>query len=346
MTERNSQLVLVTGGTGFIGVWCIIQLLSAGYSVRTTIRSQKRESDVRDMLKTGEATNLDRLSFAITDLNKDEGWKEAVNGCTFVLHVASPFPAAPPKHENDLIVPAREGTLRVLRAARDAGVKRVVITSSFASIGYGHLKNDEVYTEETWSNTDNPKTTPYQKSKTFAERAAWDFIKDEGGSLELAVINPVGVWGPVLGPDFSTSILLIQRLLNGSLPGCPQLSFGVVDVRDVADLHLRAMTDPKAKGERFIAASPPEMMVVEMAKALRERMPEATKKVPKRELPNFLLRIVGWFDPAVSLVVPQLGTKRKMTNEKAKRLLGWQPRSRVDALQATAESLISLGLVK
>jgi dihydroflavonol-4-reductase len=345
MTERKNQLVLVTGGTGFIAVWCIIQLLTAGYPVRTTIRSQKRENDVRDMLKAGEATNLDRLSFTITDLNKDEGWKEAVHGCTFVLHVASPFPPGAPKHEDDLIIPAREGSLRVLRAARDAGVKRVVITSSFAAIGYGHQPSDKVYTEETWSEVDSPDIKPYAKSKTLAERAAWDFIKKEGGSLELAVVNPVGVFGPVLGHDFSTSIQLVQRLLNGSLPGCPQMSIGVVDVRDVADLHLRAMTDSKAKGERFIAASPPEMTVAEIAKALRERMPEATKKVPTRELPNFLLRFMAWFDPTVGLIVPELGRRKRMTNEKAERLLGWQPRSSVDSLQATAESLIKFGLV-
>lgn len=345
MTERKNQLVLVTGGSGFIAAWCIIQLLALGHPVRTTIRSPKRESDVRDMLKAGEAINLDRLSFAIADLSKDEGWKEAVDGSTFVLHVASPFPPGAPKHEDDLIIPAREGTLRVLRAARDAGVKRVVITSSFAAIGYGHQQSDKVYTEEIWSNLDSRDIMPYQKSKTLAERAAWDFVKKEGRSLELAVVNPVAVFGPVLGPDFSTSIQLVQRLLNGSLPGCPQLGFGVVDVRDVADLHLRVMADPKAKGERFIAASPPEMRVVEMSKALRERMPEAAKKAPTRELPNFLLKLIGWFDPAVALVVPELGKRKNMTNEKAKRLLGWQPRSAVDALQATAESLIKFGLV-
>ena len=346
MTDRKNQLVLVTGGTGFIAAWCIIQLLAAGYPVRTTIRSQKRENDVRDMLKAGEATNLDSLSFAITDLCKDEGWKEAVHGCTFVLHVASPLPPGAPKHEDDLIIPAREGTLRVLRAARDAGVERVVITSSMAAIAHNHQHSDKVYNEEIWSETDNPDIKPYEKSKTLAERAAWDFIKEEGGSLELAVVNPGIVLGPVLGPDFSTSIQLVQRLLNGSLPGCPQLSFGVVDVRDVADLHLRAMTDSKANGERFIAVEPPEMTVAEMAKALRERMPEATKKVPTREVPNFLIKLVGWFDPTVGLIVPELGRSRRITNEKAKRLLGWQPRSIADSLQATAESLIRFGLVK
>lgn len=346
MADRKSQLVLVTGGTGFIGIWCIIQLLAAGYSVRTTIRSQAREKNVRDMLKAGETTDLDRLSFAIADLSKDEGWKEAVNGCTFVLHVASPFPPGAPKHEDDLIIPAREGTLRVLRAARDAGVKRVVITSSFAAVGSGHKQNEQVYNEEIWSNTDSPDITPYPKSKTIAERAAWNFIKEEGGSLELAVVNPVAVLGPVLGPDFSTSIQIVQRLLDGSIPGCPQLSFGVVDVRDVADLHLRAMTDAKAKGERFIAVSPPEVTMVEVAKVLRDQMPEAAKKVPTRVLPNFLVKIVAWFDPTVALIVPDLGIRKRMTNEKAKKLLGWQPRSSGDAIKATAESLIKFGLVK
>ncbi|KIW25399.1 uncharacterized protein PV07_08576 [Cladophialophora immunda] len=364
--QDHPGLVLVTGGTGFLAAHCILQCLERGYRVRTTVRSSQRADHVRSMLKassTGsdgggssgggrESINLDRLTFTVADLLKDDGWAEAVQGCTYVLHVASPFPAGAPKHEDDLIIPAREGTLRVLRAARDARVKRVVITSSFAAIGYGHTENDHPpsvpYTEDVWSDVNGPGVGAYQKSKTLAERAAWDFVNsgEGGGSLELAVVNPVGIFGPVLGTDFATSIILVQRLLNGSLPGCPQVQFGIVDVRDAADLHLRAMTDPKAKGERFLAVSPPGMTVQQISLALRERMGSAAKRAPTRTLPNFLLRLVALFDPSVALVVPELGKLKQISNDKAKTLLGWQPRPPVDALVATGESLIKFGIVK
>ncbi|MGC1944765.1 MAG: aldehyde reductase, partial [Candidatus Acidiferrales bacterium] len=244
--------VLVTGGSGFIGSHSIVQLLAAGHRVRTTVRSQKREGDVRAMLKEGGAEPGDRLSFIAADLEGDAGWREAAAGCEYVLHVASPFPQTVPKNEDELIVPAREGTLRVLRAARDAGVKRVVLTSSFAAIGYGHKAQQGPFDETYWTDPGANDIAPYVKSKTLAERAAWDFIDKEGGNPELSVVNPVGVFGPVLSADYSTSILLVQRLMKG-MPGCPRLYFGVVDVRDVADLHIRAMTDPAAKGERFLA---------------------------------------------------------------------------------------------
>src|SRR6202453_2985082 len=214
--------VLVTGGAGFIGAHSILQLLAAGHQVRTTVRNLKRESDVRAMLSQGGAEPGGRLSFAAADLESDAGWGAAVVGCEFVLHVASPFPSTVPKDENELIVPAREGALRVLRAARDAGVKRVVLTSSFAAIGYGQPPRTAPFDETNWTNVDGGDVRAYPKSKTLAERAAWDFIAKEGGALELSVVNPVGIFGPVLGPDYSTSILLVQRLMDGAMPGCPR----------------------------------------------------------------------------------------------------------------------------
>jgi dihydroflavonol-4-reductase len=339
--------VLVTGGSGFIGSHCILQLLTAGHQVRTTVRSLKREPEVQALLKEGGvADTAGRLAFFAADLTSDTGWREAVSGCDFVLHVASPFPPGNPSHEDDLIVPAREGALRVLRAARDAGVKRVVLTSSFAAIGYGHKNPDQTFDETTWSNLDGRDMSAYAKSKTIAERAAWDFVAKEGGGLELSVVNPVGVFGPVLGADYSTSILLVQRLMDGAVPGCPKLWFGAVDVRDVADMHLRAMTNPAAKGERFLALSGDFMSFVEIAKVLKARMGAAARRVPTRELPNFVLRLVALGDPAVKLILPELGKHKNGTNAKAKRLLGWDPRSREDAIVATAESLLRLGLLK
>jgi nucleoside-diphosphate-sugar epimerase len=337
--------VLVTGGSGFIGCHCILQLLAAGYQVRTTVRSLKREPDVRAMLKVAGVEPGGRLSFVAADLENDAGWSEAVAGCEYVLHVASPLPASVPKDEDELIIPAREGTLRVLRAARDAGVKRVVLTSSFAAIGYGHEQQETPFNETNWSVL-NGDGTAYGKSKTLAERAAWDFLAKEGGSLELSVINPGGVFGPVLGPDYSASILFVQRLMVGAMPGCPRLYFGLVDVRDVADIHLRAMTHPAAKGERFLATAGDFMSLVEVAKVLKNLLGPAAKRVPTRELPNWVVRLAALRDPAVRLILPELGKVKTGTNEKAKRLLAWKPRSNEEAILATAESLLRLGLLK
>ncbi len=338
--------VLVTGGSGFIGSHAIVQLLAAGHTVHTTVRSLKREADARALVKQGGAEPDGRLTFFEADLTNDAGWKEAVKGCEYVLHVASPFPANAPEDENELIVPAREGALRVLRAARDADVKRVVMTSSFAAVGYGREPQSAPYTEKDWTDVNGEGVAPYVKSKTLAERAAWEFIGREGWRLELAVVNPVGVFGPVLGADYATSILFVQKMLDGELPGCPRLKFGVVDVRDVVDLHLRAMTHPEAKGERFLAVAGDFMWVVEMARALKSGLGEAAKHVPTRQLPDFLVRLAALKDPAVKLIIPELGIEKNATSEKAQRLLGWTPRPREDALVATAESLVKLGLVK
>jgi nucleoside-diphosphate-sugar epimerase len=337
--------ILVTGGTGFIASHTILQLLSENHSVRATIRNLERAADVRAMLKQAAAQPGDRLSFIAADLESDAGWSEAVAGCDYVLHLASPFPASVAQHDDELIVPAREGALRVLRAARDARVKRVVLTSSFAAIGYGHHQQKVPFNETNWTDLTRNEATAYVKSKTLAERAAWDFIAKEGGALELSVVNPAAVFGPVLGPDFSTSVLLIQRLMSGAVPGCPRLSFGVVDVRDVADLHIRAMVHPAAKGERFLAVAGDFMLIRDIAKVLKARMGEAGKKVPTRQLPNWLVRIAALRDPAVKQILPELGKLKSATNEKAKRLLGWAPRSNEEAILATAKSLLQLGLL-
>ena len=336
--------VLVTGGSGFIGCHCIMQLLAAGHRVRTTVRSLAREVSVHAMLQQG-GTDSQGLTFIAADLDDDAGWAEAAAGCEYVLHVASPFPAGVPKHEDELIVPAREGALRVLRAARAAGVRRVVLTSSFAAVGYGHPPQTAPFNETSWSELGG-EAAPYVKSKTLAERAAWDFIAAEGGGLELAVVNPVAVFGPVLGPDYSTSILLVRRLMDGSVPGCPRLYFGAVDVRDVADLHLRAMVDPAAKGERFLAAAGDCLSILDIAKILKQRMGASAKKVPTLQLPDWLVRIAAWFDPVARQLRPELGKVKNASNEKARRLLGWRPRSNEDSIIATAESLVRLGLLK
>ena len=335
--------VLVTGGSGFVGSHVILQLLTAGHDVRTTVRSLKREEMVRAMLTGAGADLRRRLSFFAADLERDGGWAEAVAGCDYVMHVASPIPAAAPKSDDELIVPARDGSLRVLKAARDANVKRVVLTSSCGAVYYGHPPQAAPFDETSWTKLDG-EMSAYVRSKAIAERAAWDFMAAEGGQLELSTINPAGIFGPVLGADASSSIELITRLMRG-MPGCPRLYFGVVDVRDVADLHLRAMTHPAAKGERFIAVSGGLMSMLDIAKVLKAHLAGAAKKVPTRQLANWFVRFVGLFDSRVRPMVPLLDSTRHASSAKAERVLGWRPRPREDAIVATAESLIKFGIV-
>jgi nucleoside-diphosphate-sugar epimerase len=336
--------VLVTGGSGFIGAHCLVQLLNAGHEVRTTVRSLKREGDVRDMVKEGGASG-DRLTVLAADLTSDSGWKEAASGCDFVLHVASPLPVEAPKHEDDLIVPAREGTLRVLRAASEANVKRVVVTSSFGAVGYGHPQRETPFDETSWSNIDVPGAGAYIKSKTLAERAAWDFVKQEAGGMELSVVNPTGVFGPVLHKDFAGSITLLKRMLEGTMPIQPKLHFGIVDVRDVADLHLRAMTNPAAAGERFIAVSGDFVRLRDIAQLMKDGLGATARKVRAFEAPNWLIRLAALKETSVKTFLPELGKKKNATSAKAKTLLGWNPRPPKETLVATGESLVRLGLL-
>lgn len=344
MNTNIDKTVLVTGGAGFIAVHCILQLLQAGYRVRATLRSLNREAEVRAMLKEGGIEAGDRLTFIVADLTADANWDRAVSGCTYVLHVASPTPIVNYKHEDEMIIPAREGVLRVLRASRDAGVKRVVLTSAIGAVVYGHPNQAAPFDETTWTNISG-KAPAYQKSKTLAELAAWEFIKKEGNGLELSAVNPVGVLGPVLGADYSHSIHLIKNLLTGKAPGCPKINSGLVDVRDVADLHLRAMTHPDAKGQRFIATAGESIWSVEVAKILKQHLGEAASKVHAKELPNILLRIAAFKDPKLKSIIPLLGRVMNVTSKKAIRMLGWSPRSTEDAVLATAESLIRLNLL-
>jgi len=330
--------VLVTGGSGFIGVHCILDLLRAGFHVRTTVRSRERATEVLAMLRAGGAEPGDRLGFEVADLEQDAGWAAATAGCEYVLHVASPFPWGTPKRAEQLVVPARDGTLRVLRAARDAGVRRVVLTSSFAAIGYGQTPRARPFDESDWTDPDRAASF-YVKSKTVAERAAWDFIAREGGGLELSVVNPVAVFGPALGPDLSSSVRLIKAMLSGGMPLLPRLWFGVVDVRDVADLHRRALLEPAARGERFLAVAGESLSLKDIARTLKTKLGAAAARVSTRETPDWLLHLTALAVPAVRQILPELGKIKQASAAKARRLLGWQPRSNEEAILATAESL-------
>jgi nucleoside-diphosphate-sugar epimerase len=336
--------VLVTGGSGFVGCHCLLQLLTGGHAVRTTLRSLARSGEVHEMLRRAGAPADAQLTFIAADLERDAGWADAVRGCDYVLHVASPFPGGVPRHPDELIVPAREGTLRVLRAARDAGVRRVVVTSSFAAIGYGHAPRSTPFDERDWTRLEAPLSA-YVRSKTLAEQAAWEFIAQQGGALELSVVNPTAVFGPALGAHLSTSVALLKRMLEGGLPGNPRLSFGVVDVRDVADLHLRAMSHPAARGERFLAVAGPSLWLADIARVLKGRCGESASRVASRELPNWLIRFGAVFNPAAREIVAELGKQKDASNAKARTLLGWTPRNSEDAILAAAASLKDLGLL-
>jgi dihydroflavonol-4-reductase len=347
MTNPNiEKCVLVTGGSGFVGVHCILQLLQKGYRVKTTIRSLNRKDEIMQMLKVGGINSFDNLEFIKADLTEDSNWDYAVKHCDYVLHVASPIFLKVPKHENEMILPAVEGTLRVLRASKNAGVKRVVLTSSFGAVGYSHTDAGKLITEEDWTNPNDKHLSAYLKSKTLAEKAAWDFIEKQGGDLELAVINPVAIFGPSLGPDMSSGFELLKRLLNGSMKAIPKIALGIVDVRDVADLHIRAMTNPRAKGQRFLAIAGEIMSLPGVAALLKNKMGDVAKNIPLKTLPNWIVRIAALFNPVAKNIVPQLGRNKNASNQKAKSILGWAPRTNEEAIIASAESMVRFGLIK
>jgi nucleoside-diphosphate-sugar epimerase len=343
MAEGDGKTVLVTGGSGYLAGWCIIDLLQRGYRVRTTVRNPSRERDVFDAVESqvGEGPHL---TVHQADLMSDDHWANVIEGCDYVLHVASPFPSKQPKDPDELIVPAREGTLRVLRTALDHGVKRVVVTSSIAAIRLAKGAQSKVLDESDWTDPDDTSLTPYVRSKTVAELAAWDLVKQRGEEDRLATVNPGAIIGPVLHDDLSYSLQAIQRLLDGG-PGVPRLGFSFVDVRDVADLEIRAMTAPEAGGQRFIAVTK-FMWMVEAGQVLRDRLGEKASKVPTRTVPDLLVKGMSLFDPGIRSVVAGLGKKQELTSEKARSALGWAPRPVEDTIAETAESLIHHGVVE
>ena len=335
--------ILITGATGFIAQHNIIAALAAGFRVRTAIRSLDRSDQVRAYLAKGGAEPGDRLSFVETDLLKDEGWAEATQGCTYAIYSASSTPSGDYASEEEWIRPAVDGNLRLLRAARAAGVKRVVLTSALGAIGAGKASPGRPFTEEDWSDL-NGDIAPYQKSKTLAERAAWGFIAEQGGGMELATINPTAVMGPALGPDTSHSLMMLKGMLEGQ-PGQPRIKSCFVDVRDVADLHVRAITNPAAAGERFLATSGEALWLADVANILKERLGGQARKVSTMQVPDIALKAKALVDPKVKGLLPLLGVDLSASGDKAKRMLGWNPRPPADAIEAAARSMIQVGLV-
>lgn len=324
-----SETVLVTGGTGFVGGHCILQLLQEGYNVRTTIRDLKKEDALRDMLKKlNISEDVLKTKFQVfqADLVSDQGWPEALEGCDYVHHVASPLPLEQPIDEEEIIKPAKEGTLRVIRFSEKAGVKKLVFTSSFAAIGYGHP--DEKYlTEKDWA---IPEKAPnaYIKSKGLAEKAAWEYLKTSGSNMKFTTINPTAIFGPKLPGGNPATSQIMEKLLDGSMAlGCPKFSFGIIDVRDVAKIHLLAMKLDSSDNQRYLLTSrSEECSLLDIANVIRKNVDEEKgKKLPTRELPTILFRFLGLFSPQVKNMLSIIRDKKRYNGQKAKKDFSWEP---------------------
>ncbi|WP_405207680.1 SDR family oxidoreductase [Aquimarina sp. LLG6339-5] len=340
----NNKKVLLTGITGFLGSHTAIQLLNKGYEVIGTLRSMDRAKEIKEVIEK-KTPNIDKLSFAEADLLDKDVWYDLVSEVQDVLHIASPFPRELPKNEDDLIIPAKSGTLHILKAASMHGLRRVVLTSSSGAIIYGKDKSNRkgVFDENNWTDVSNTNdSTPYFRSKTIAEQAAWDFIRNDTSGLELTTVCPGAILGPILEKDFGTSANIVIKAMDGSSPAIPKIGFDMVDVRSVADLHIRALETPEAAGERFVGSAG-YMTFREVANILRENYPN--KKVPKFTLPDFAVRLFSNIDKTIKPILIDLGTERKVNNNKAIKLLDWKPIPVKDAILACAESAIELSLV-
>lgn len=336
--DHNPVTVLVTGGTGYLARWCIRELLDCGFAVRTTVRNPAREAALRSLFP---AAGTGRLRVFAADLLGDDGWEETAAGCEYVLHVASPFPPNEPRDPDDLIVPARDGTRRVLRAAFAAGARRVVVTSSSAAVrNSGVPAPARALTEEDWADPGNPKLGAYATSKTLAERSAWEYAESAGAADRLTVVNPGTIIGPLLGPDRSYSLQAVERVLDGDMPAIPRLGFAFVDVRDVVSLHISAMTAPAAAGQRLLGTGP-FLWLADIAAILRAELGPRAPKVPRRQAPDALVRFIALFDPSVRPVLSDLGQSEEYSTAKARSLLGWSPRPARESVLDCARSILA-----
>ena len=337
-----TKKLLVTGASGFIGTHCVLELLNHGYQVKGTVRNLDRAERILTILNK-HTKYIDRLEFAQAELTDPRSWEKAMQGCDGVLHVASPVPVIQPKDPDEVIRPAREGTLNVLKAAKKLDIPRVVMTSSVSAVWGKGREGSRVYSESDWTNTNDPDQSPYSLSKTFAERDAWKFVEEQGGP-ELAVINPSFVLGPALESDYGSSLEILYKILKRKFPLVPKLGFEIVDVRDVAVLHRLAFESAKASGRRFLCSSG-FRWVKEMAIYIRENFPDYRKKISVTDMPNFLLKFFSFFDGSVTQFLPDLEIKKEMDISTAREVLGWVPRSPEEAIASGARSLIDLGVV-
>ena len=344
---NQSETVLVTGGSGFVAMHIILQLLQKGYHVKTTVRSLKSKDKIIDALKANGITNTENLSFAETELTKDDNWATAMEGCYYVLSVASPVFFEIPNDENEAIRPAVEGIKRILKFAKNADVKRVVMTSNFGAVGFSQTDNNRETTEADWTDPNLKGLSVYEKSKTLAEMAAWDFVKKEGGKLEFATINPVAIFGPSLNEHISGSLDIVKHLLDGTMNPVPPIPLNLVDVRDVADLHIRAMESPKANGQRFIATADGQISIPEIAKFLIKTNPEITSKVSTKSIPVFAVKLASLFNAKAKEGVMFMNMNRKVSNAKARKLLDWKPiGTNEEIILVSVDSMKKYGIAK
>lgn len=339
----TNKPILITGVSGFVAKHCALELLKHGYLVRGTVRRMARADEVRATL--AQHCDTSKLSFAEADLLADAGWRAAMEDIGGVLHVASPFPPGEPKDPDELLRPAVEGTLRVLRAAVAAGVPRVVQTSSTVAVYGGHPRTrTKPFDEDDWTDIDNPQVSTYYRSKTLAEKAARDFVSSGGSSLHFSTINPGFVLGPVLDSDIGTSAEVIRMFLRGKYPGTPRLTFGVVDVRDVAKMHRLALESTEPSGGRYLGVSE-TVRFLDIARPIRDKLGRAARKVPSRELPDFMIRLVALFDPTARTILHELGVPLRLDNSRTRRVLKMDFIPVTESAPAMAASLIQLGLV-
>lgn len=342
----SGRRVLVTGGSGFIAGHIIVQLVERGYSVRGTVRSLGREAEVRAALAEAGMPGSGALEFVAADLTSDAGWAAAMAGVDAVIHVASPVMPGHVEREDDVIAPAREGTVRVLRAAHDAGVRRVVLTSAFHAVSWGHPHDDHVFTEDDWTVLDGPGVDAYAKSKTLAERAAWDVVASPAGAgMELVTMLPVAVMGPVMGGTVSGANHVLLSMLTGRMPGLPDVRIPIVDVRDVAAAHILGLETPDAAGRRFLLSNGLALSLREIGVVVREHLGADAGRVPTRALPSLVVRVGALFSHELRDIAPDLGYAKRTSNERAVRVLGWHPRTPEEAVVDAARSMVAKGLV-
>ncbi|NQD69286.1 NAD-dependent epimerase/dehydratase family protein [Sphingobacterium shayense] len=339
------QEVLLTGITGFLGSHTAIQLLNLGYKVTGTLRNMERADSIKNVI--AEYTDhIANLNLAQADLMDEKAWSSLSKGKNFIIHVASPFPRELPTNEAELIDPAKDGTLHVLKAAKLNHVKRIVIVSSLAAIVYGKTKEriNDIFTENNWTDEDNiADTAPYIRSKTIAEKAAWEYVSKEGSGLELVTVLPGAILGPVLEEDYGTSANIIIKMLAGNMPALPKIGFDIIDVRSVADLLTKALVDPSAAGNRYIASSGYASMR-DIAIILKEKYQD--RKISTSQLPNLLARLFSNFEPTLKPILLDLGIKRKVDIRKAYDNLNWKPYSTKEAILSCAKSVLDLKIVK
>lgn len=342
--DKNKKIVLVTGGSGYIAIFIMIALLKKGYHVRATLRTMSRQEEIKEMMINGGITDFSELEFVPADLMQEKGWYEAAKGVTYIMHVASPTPLQRPDEDDLMVNMAVDGVKFVMAAAKKAEVQRVILTSASGAVIAGHSKkHPQIFTEKDWTNLDVPINV-YQRSKTMAEKEFWRLANEY--NIEAASILPVAVMGPVLGNDYSHSSSAIKEMFEGRMPNLLNLGFDYVDVRDVADLHILAMENENAKGERFLATSGRNITYKDQALLLKKVYRTQAQKISTRVVPDGIVKLLAFFNKKIAMPASFLGQNTACSNEKAAKILGWKPRTSEQAILETAKTMLDLGVIE